>query len=108
MSPQETEKNADETLSQNTPDPNVAPTTETGPVQNEEEEQAPTPFDHPLFMPVLLGGLMFWFGYDGWLNDDPDMAEHITFNRVGFAVLLVGAIYTGITGYKEWKEDQGQ
>jgi hypothetical protein len=34
------------------------------------------------------------------------MAEHITFNRVGFAVLFVGAIYTGITGYKEWKEDQ--
>lgn len=108
MSPQETEKNADASLSQNTPNPNAAPITETAPVQNEEEEHAPTPFDHPLFMPVLLGGLMFWFGYDGWLNDDPDMAEHIMFNRVGFVVLFVGAIYTGITGYKEWKADQGQ
>jgi hypothetical protein len=93
-------------MSHHNKDAPPASDTETAPVQNEEEEQAPTPFDHPLFMPVLLGGLMFWFGYDGFLNDDPDMAEHITFNRVGFAVLFVGTIYTGITGYKEWKEDQ--
>jgi hypothetical protein len=72
----------------------------------EEEEQAPTPFDHPLFLPVLLSSLTLWFGYDGWLNTDPDMLEHVTFNRVGFGLLLVGAIYTGIGGYKEWKEDQ--
>ena len=73
---------------------------------DETEEQAPTPFDHPFFLPVLLTGLMFWFGYDGFLNDDPEMAEHITFNQVGFVVLLVLTIYFGIQGYKEWKEDQ--
>ena len=72
----------------------------------ETEEQAPTPFDHPFFLPVLLTGLMFWFGYDGFLNDDPEMAEHITFTQVGFVVLLVLTIYFGIQGYKEWKEDQ--
>ena len=72
----------------------------------EVEEQAPTPFDHPLFLPVLLGGLMLWFGYDGWINDDPDMLKHVTFNRVGFVALLIGTIYTGIGGYKEWKEDR--
>lgn len=83
------------------------PTQQSAPQPIEEvEEQAPTPFDHPLFLPVLLGGLMLWFGYDGWLNDDPDMAEHITFNRIGFVVLLIGAVYTGIGGYKEWKDDQ--
>jgi hypothetical protein len=70
------------------------------------EEHAPTPFDHPLFLPVLLSGLTLWFGYDGWLNTDEKMQEHLTFNRVGFGVLLLGAIYTGINGYKEWKEDQ--
>ena len=53
-----------------------------------------------------MSGLTLWFGYDGWLNTDPDMLEHVTFNRVGFGVLLLGAIYTGINGYKEWKEDQ--
>ncbi len=72
----------------------------------EVEEQAPTPFDHPLFLPILLSGLTIWFGYDGWLTTDPDMLEHSTFNRVIFVPLLLGAIYTGISGYKEWKEDQ--
>ena len=72
----------------------------------ETEEQAPTPFDHPLFLPVLLSGLTLWFGYDGWINQDPDMLKHLTFNRVGSAVLFAGAVYTGIGGYREWKEDQ--
>ena len=72
----------------------------------ETEEQAPTPFDHPLFLPVLLAGLTLWFGYDGWINQDPDMLEHLTFNRVGAVVLFAGAVYTGIGGYREWKEDR--
>ena len=72
----------------------------------EIEEQAPTPFDHPLFLPVLLSGLTLWFGYDGWINQDPDMLEHLTFNRIGAAALFAGAVYTGIGGYREWKEDQ--
>lgn len=72
----------------------------------QEEEQAPTPFDHPLFLPTLLTGLALWFGYDGWLTTDPNMLEHATFNRVVFVPLFLGAIYTGITGYKEWKEDR--
>ena len=71
-----------------------------------EEAAAPTPFDHPLFLPVLLSGLTLWFGYDGWLNNDPEMLEHSTFNRVGFGVLLAGAIYTGYNGYKEWKQER--
>ncbi len=73
------------------------------------EEAAPTPFDHPLFLPILLTGLTLWFGYDGWLNDDPEMLEHVTFNRVGFGLLLCGAIYYGIQGYRECQEmrDEG-
>lgn len=71
-----------------------------------QEEMAPTPFDHPFFLPVLLTGLAAWFGYDGWLNSDPDMAEHVTFNRVGFAVLSVAALYKSIVGYREWKDEQ--
>ena len=70
------------------------------------EEQVTTPFDHPFFLPILLVGLMLWFGYDGFLNTDPDMLEHVTFNRVGFGVLLVGAIRYGIKGYQEWKEER--
>ncbi len=85
--------------------PHVAPEPESE-ATPEDEEVAPTPFDHPLFLPVLLGGLTLWFGYDGWLNDDPGMQEHLTFNRVGFGVLLCGAIYTGIQGFREWKQDR--
>lgn len=72
----------------------------------ELEEQAPTPFDHPFFLPVLLTGLTLWFGYDGWINTDPDMLKHVTFNRVGAGVLLAGAVYTGVNGYREWKEER--
>ena len=71
-----------------------------------EDEQAPTPFDHPLLLPILLSGLTLWFGYDGWLTTDPEMIEHSTFNRVVFVPLFLAAIYTGVSGYKEWKEDQ--
>jgi hypothetical protein len=60
-----------------------------------DEDDGSSPFDHPAFLPVLLWALAVWFGYDGWLNQDPDMAEHITFNRVGFGVLVVaGTWYT--------------
>ena len=70
------------------------------------EEHAPTPFDHPLFLPVLLGGLALWFGYDGWLNAAEEMKEHRTFNRYGFGLLICLTIYFGIPGFKEWKQDR--
>ena len=45
----------------------------------EDEEIAPTPFDNPFFLPVILVGFAIWFIYDGWFN--PNM-EWIKFNRV--------------------------
>lgn len=79
--------------------------------QDAEEEEipegpAPTPFDHPLFLPVLLFGLMLWFGYDGFINTDPEMMEHQMFNRVGFGFLSAGTVYFGFKGFREWKEDE--
>jgi hypothetical protein len=60
-----------------------------------DEDEGSSPFDHPAFLPVLLWALAIWFGYDGWLNQDPKMQEHLTFNRVGFGVLvLAGTWYT--------------
>ncbi len=55
-----------------------------------DEEHAPTPFDNPFFLPVLLIGFSLWFIYDGWLN--PEM-EWIKFNRVGAAIFSVLAIW---------------
>jgi len=90
------------------PDPGIRSENPETANTEELEEAAPTPFDHPLFLPILLAGLTLWFGYDGFLNDDPDMLEHVTFNRVGFGLLLCGAIYYGIQAYREWGEDDGR
>ena len=68
------------------------------------EEPTQTPFDHPLFLPVILGGLMLWFFYDGFINTDPEMMEHRTFNQVGFAVLSVATSWFGWKGVKEMRQ----
>jgi hypothetical protein len=58
----------------------------------DDDEIAPTPFDNPFFLPVILIGFAIWFIYDGWFN--PDM-EWIKFNRGGAAVTtILGAYYT--------------
>ena len=62
------------------------------PSEEDEEEVAPTPFDNPFFLPVILLGFAIWFIYDGWFN--PDM-EWIKFNRTGAVITSVlGAYYT--------------
>jgi hypothetical protein len=65
------------------------------------DEETSSPFDHPAFLPVLLWGMAVWFGYDGWFNQSPDMLEHVTFNRVGFAILVVLALYYTIQSLRE-------
>ena len=69
----------------------------------EDDEDVGSPFDHPAFLPVLLWALSIWFGYDGWLNDDPEMLEHVTFNRYGFVVLVVLALYYTFQGVREMR-----
>ena len=58
------------------------------------EEFVPTPFDGPYFLPVVLLGLAAWFGYDGWITDDPSMEQWWWFNQGGAVVFAVlGAWY---------------
>lgn len=83
-------------------EPESADSDETG---SAEEAPAPTPFDHPMFLPALLFAFALWFGYDGFLNTDPDMVEHSTFNRVGFALWVVLLAYYGVRGIREMRED---
>jgi hypothetical protein len=80
-----------------------APDTE----EEEEEEDGPpsTPFDHPAFLPVLLGGFALWFGYDGWFN--PEM-EWVKFNRYGFAILAVAAIYYTVRALRERRDSESE
>jgi hypothetical protein len=66
-----------------------------------DEDEASSPFDHPAFLPVLLWGLAAWFGYDGWINKDPEMLEHVAFNRWGFGILVVLGIYFTVQSLRE-------
>ena len=77
---------------------------EENPSENPEEDGPPsTPFDSPWFLPVLLWPLSAWFGYDGWFNPE---IESIMFNRVGFGVLLIGAVWTTFQAYRETRKEE--
>jgi hypothetical protein len=78
-----------------------APTRESGAAEGAEDDEASSPFDHPAFLPVLLWGLAVWFGYDGWINQNPEMLEHVAFNRWGFGVLVVLGTYFTIQSIRE-------
>ena len=46
----------------------------------------------PYLFPAALAIMGIWFFYDGWLSADPEMQEHLMFNRVGSVILLPWAI----------------
>jgi hypothetical protein len=73
---------------------------------DEEDDDAASPFDHPAFLPVLLWGLSAWFGYDGWINQDPEMLEHVSFNRYGFGVLVIAALWFSVQAFREVRADK--
>ncbi|MCS5634954.1 MAG: tetratricopeptide repeat protein [Myxococcota bacterium] len=81
---------------------------ESDPQRPAKPDPPPTPFDHPLFLPALLVAGVLWFGYDGWINTDPEMLEHQDFNRYGFGVLLVLGAWFGYRGWGEWQEDRAK
>ncbi|MED5261277.1 MAG: hypothetical protein VX574_02595 [Myxococcota bacterium] len=62
-----------------------------------------TPLDHPFFLPVLFIGCAFWFGYDAYLSQDPDILEHPELNRYGFRILVFLA---PLWSYRGWCELQ--
>jgi hypothetical protein len=50
--------------------------------QSRRQRSAPTKKGRSPAVPVVLWVLVSWFAYDGFLTDDPEMLEHVTFNRV--------------------------
>lgn len=42
----------------------------------------------PYLFPIGLFCFGLWFFYDGWISTDPEMQEHLLFNRIGSAILL--------------------
>jgi hypothetical protein len=47
----------------------------------------------PYLFPFGLFCFGLWFFYDGWISTDPDMQEHLLFNRVGSVILLGWAVF---------------
>ena len=78
--------------------------------EHEREEPVRTPFDNPFFLPVLLWIFAAWFGYDAFFNVDAHMQEPFTlwFNRIGFPVVLLLAVYFTIRGLREKRAEAGQ
>jgi hypothetical protein len=72
----------------------------------DDDDDVESPFDHPAFLPVILWGLSIWFGYDGWINQDPEMLEHVAFNRWGFGILVIAGIYFTIQAVREIRADR--
>ncbi len=69
---------------------------------DDQEELAPTPFDGPFFLPVLLLGLAAWFGYDGWLTDDTEMLEKWWWwNRGGAVIFAASSAWTFARALRE-------
>jgi hypothetical protein len=66
---------------------------EPGHTEKEEEGPAPTPFDNPFFLPVLLWLFTAWFFWDAWIEP---LEEWLRFNRYGFGFLLGLAIHGSI------------
>ena len=71
-----------------TPDSDLAPGP-TGPISSVSVSGLLHPTVRVGIFGALCALLMLWFGYDGWLNSDPEMVEHKTFNQVGFGLFLL-------------------
>ena len=55
-----------------------------------DQQPAPTPFDNPWLLPILLIGLALWFSYDGWLNPE---TKSILFNRICAPISALAALW---------------
>ncbi|MBW2576753.1 MAG: hypothetical protein JRE38_01650 [Deltaproteobacteria bacterium] len=58
--------------------------------EDDEGQPAPTPFDNPFFLPVLLGAFALWCAWD-IITDAPAYQDHPWFNIGG---LLIGGVLT--------------
>jgi hypothetical protein len=73
--------------------------------ENGEDQPAPTPFDNPFFLPVLLWAGAAWFGYD-IVTDAEAYQKYPLFNQGGLALLSVLAIYFTRSAIKEKREER--
>jgi len=64
----------------------------------EQEGPAPTPFDNPFFLPVLLWIFTAWFFWDAWIEP---LEEWLRFNRYGFGFLFGLSIHSTVQAFRQ-------
>lgn len=57
----------------------------------------------PFVFPAILAFFGLWCLYDGWLTTDPNMQEHLLFNRIAGGILLPWAVIDFIRTRKREK-----
>ena len=57
-----------------------------------KKEPAKPPEISPFVFPVILAAMGIWCLYDGFFSTNPEMQEHLLFNRVLGGVLLPWAL----------------
>ena len=71
----------------------------------EDDEQAPTPFDNPFFLPVVLWALAAWFGFDVVTGAEA-YQKYPMFNIGGLVILTPAAIYFTWSAIKEKRAER--
>jgi hypothetical protein len=72
------------------------------------QEQAAPPEISPYLFPLILAVLGAWCFYDGWLTSNPEMQEHMLFNRVVSGVLLPWALLDFLRTRRADKAEKSQ
>jgi hypothetical protein len=72
---------------------------------DDEGRQAPTPFDNPFFLPVLLWAFAGWFAYDIITNAEA-YQNNPKFNEYGLLIMGVLALYFTWSAVKEKRAER--
>ena len=73
--------------------------------ENGEDQPAPTPFDNPFFLPVVLWALAAWFAWDV-ITGAEAYQKYPLFNLGGLAILAPAALYYTWSAIKEHRADR--
>ncbi len=72
---------------------------------DEEDRLAPTPFDNPFFLPVLLWAFAGWFAFDIVTNAQA-YQDNPKFNEYGLLVMGALALYFTWSAVKEKRAER--
>lgn len=72
---------------------------------DDEDRLAPTPFDNPFFLPVLLWAFAGWFAFD-IVTDAQAYQDNPKFNEWGLVIMSALALYFTWSAIKEKRAER--